>query len=64
MRWLRRLFSEQQGATAVEYAVMLGMILLVLIGAVTTVGTNTNSLFGKIVNSLVAPSSSTDKRPE
>ena len=54
---------EQQGATAVEYAVMLWMILLVVIGAVTTVGTNTNRLCGRIVNSL-APSSSTDKRPE
>ena len=52
MRRLRRLFSDQRGATAVEYAVMLGMILLVLIGAVATVGTNTDRLFGKIVNSL------------
>ncbi len=52
MRWLQRLFLEERGPTAVEYAVMIGMILLVVIGAVTTVGTNSNNLWVKIVNSL------------
>ncbi len=31
---------------------MLSMILMVVIGAVAAVGTNTNSLYGKILNSL------------
>jgi pilus assembly protein Flp/PilA len=43
---------EERGATAVEYAVMLGMILLVVIGAVASLGTTTDNLWAKIVNSL------------
>ena len=52
MRWLRRFILEERGPTAVEYAVMIGMILLVVIGAVATLGANTDNLWVNIVNSL------------
>jgi len=41
MRWFR-FGSDQSGTTAVEYSVMLGFILLVLIGAVTAFGSGQN----------------------
>ena len=42
---LNRFFSGQDGATAVEYAVMLALILLVCLAGIVTLGTNTkNSL--------------------
>lgn len=34
-----------QGATAVEYALMLALIALVIIGAVTLLGTNLSAFF-------------------
>jgi pilus assembly protein Flp/PilA len=46
------LIWDEQGPTAVEYAVMMGMILLVVIGAVATVGANTNDMWVRIMNNL------------
>ncbi len=52
MQCLWRFIRNERGATAVEYCVMLSMILLVVIGAVTTVGANANSMWVRILNSL------------
>ena len=37
--------KDESGPTAVEYAVMLALIVIVCIASVTLVGQNTNSLF-------------------
>ena len=37
----RKVVLEEEGATAVEYAVMLALILLMCIAAITTVGGET-----------------------
>ena len=37
--------KKEDGPTAVEYAVMLALIIVVCIAAVTTLGTNANSTF-------------------
>jgi Flp pilus assembly pilin Flp len=52
MWWLKQLVRREEAATAIEYAIMLGMILLVAIGAIGTVGTNANSMWTRIFNSL------------
>jgi Flp pilus assembly pilin Flp len=44
-RALTRFWSDPAGATAVEYAVMLALILGVILIAVTLVGTNTKQLW-------------------
>ena len=36
---------EQDGATAVEYALMLALIAVVIVGAVTLLGTNTSAAY-------------------
>lgn len=36
---------EQDGATAVEYALMLALIAVVIVGAVTLLGTSTSSTY-------------------
>lgn len=41
MQRVLQFLREEDGPTAVEYAVMLALILLVCIGAVASVGTNT-----------------------
>ena len=37
--------KAEDGPTAVEYAVMLALIIVVCIGAITTLGTNANTTF-------------------
>lgn len=46
MRLITRLLCEEEAATAVEYAVMLALILMAALGAVTTVGSETADLWG------------------
>ena len=49
--------KKEDGPTAVEYAVMLALIVVVCIAAITTLGSNANSTFS-FVGSSVAPTSS------
>ena len=48
------LLREEGGATAVEYAVMLAMILMAVVGAIGAVGAQTGGMWGGIVTSLTA----------
>ena len=48
--------KREDGPTAVEYAVMLALIIVVCIAAVTPLGSNANSTFS-LVGSAVAPTS-------
>jgi pilus assembly protein Flp/PilA len=48
---------EEDGPTAVEYAVMLALIIVVCIAAITTVGSNANNTFSLTGNKLKAASS-------
>jgi pilus assembly protein Flp/PilA len=56
MTRLRALFSQflvsEDGPTAVEYAVMLALILVACITIITTLGTSISSTFGKVDSSL------------
>ena len=42
---LTRLACDQSGATAIEYGLIVSLIAIVIIGAVTTLGTNVNTSF-------------------
>ena len=48
--------KKEDGPTAVEYAVMLALIVVVCIAAITTLGQNANSTFS-FVGSSVNPTS-------
>ena len=45
---LKQFAMDESGPTAVEYAVMLALIIIVCITAVTTLGSNTNSTFSNV----------------
>jgi pilus assembly protein Flp/PilA len=47
-----RLKREEKGATAVEYGLMVGLIAVVIIGAVVILGGKLNDLFTAIGNAL------------
>ncbi|MGI4799411.1 MAG: Flp family type IVb pilin [Janthinobacterium lividum] len=39
---------DQRAVTALEYALIAGLVAVTIIGAVTTLGTNISSIFGKV----------------
>jgi pilus assembly protein Flp/PilA len=50
-KWLNRMgrfLRDEDGPTAVEYAVMLALIIVVCIAAITTLGTNAKSTFSNV----------------
>lgn len=49
---LRKLWRDEEGATAVEYGIMVALIAVVIIGTVTTLGTTLNTKFQAIVTAL------------
>ena len=49
--------KREDGPTAVEYAVMLALIIVVCIAAITALGTNANSTFSQ-VGSAIKPAAS------
>src|SRR3989440_3235964 len=49
--------KAEDGPTAVEYAVMLALIIVVCIGAITTLGLNANNTFSYVAG-VVAPTGS------
>ena len=44
--------KREDGPTAVEYAVMLALIVVVCITAITTLGSNANTTFNKVGNTV------------
>jgi pilus assembly protein Flp/PilA len=44
--------KAEDGPTAVEYAVMLALIIVVCITAITTLGTNANSTFSTVGSAI------------
>ena len=47
---------DQSGATAIEYGLIVALIAVVIITAVTTVGTNLNKAFSSIGTATAAAS--------
>lgn len=47
-----RFLASEDGPTAVEYAVMLALIIVVCLATITTLGTNANDRFTDVSNKL------------
>lgn len=46
MKWVISLLREEEASTAVEYAVMLALILAAIIASITTVGQGSGGMWG------------------
>ena len=49
---IKRFIVSEDGPTAVEYAVMLALIIVVCVGAVTTLGTNSKTKYTSVGTTL------------
>ena len=56
-RWMQKVVTflkQEDGPTAVEYAVMLALIIVVCLVAITTLGQQVNNTFSNVGNKLQA----------
>jgi pilus assembly protein Flp/PilA len=49
---LKKFVTDESGATAIEYGLIAALISVVIIGALTTVGTNLNAKFTAVATAL------------
>lgn len=54
-----RFLKKEDGPTAVEYAVMLALIIVVCLVAITTLGSQANNTFSNVGNKLQAATGGT-----
>jgi len=49
---VRSLWSDEDGQDIAEYAVMLAVILVVVVGTLRLIGSNTNNVFSSVASTL------------
>jgi len=54
LQYFREIWSDERGQDIAEYAVMLAVILVLVIGTVRLIGSNANNAFSQVASS-VAP---------
>ena len=52
MSIVRNLWREDQGQDIAEYAVMLAVILVIVVGTIRLVGGNANNVFSSVASSV------------
>jgi Flp pilus assembly pilin Flp len=49
---LRKLWRDDEGQDIAEYAVMLAVILVIVVGTVRLIGSNANNVFSNVASSI------------
>jgi Flp pilus assembly pilin Flp len=49
---VRRLWCEETGQDIAEYAVMLAVILVIVVGTIRLIGSNANNVFSNVASSI------------
>jgi pilus assembly protein Flp/PilA len=52
MKFFSKLIRNEEGATAIEYGLIAALIAVAAIAAMTSLGSNLNTTFGKVNTSL------------
>ena len=50
--FIRRIWSEEAGQDIAEYAVMLAVILVLVVGTIRLIGSNANNVFSNAASSI------------
>jgi Flp pilus assembly pilin Flp len=51
-QFIRRIWSEDAGQDIAEYAVMLAVILVLVVGTIRLIGSNANNAFSSVASSI------------
>jgi Flp pilus assembly pilin Flp len=49
---LRKLWHDEEGQDIAEYAVMLAVILVIVVGTIRLIGSNANNVFSSVASSI------------
>lgn len=49
---LKRLWNDEQGQDIAEYAVMLAVILVIVVGTIRLIGSNANNVFSQVGSAI------------
>jgi Flp pilus assembly pilin Flp len=52
MEHLRNMWRDEQGQDIAEYAVMLAVILVIVVGTIRLIGSNANNVFSSVASSI------------
>ena len=52
MELLRRMWQDDEGQDIAEYAVMLAVILVIVVGTVKLIGTQANTIFSETASAI------------
>jgi len=51
-KFLRKLWSDDEGQDIAEYAVMLAVILVIVVGTIRLIGTSANNVFSQVGSAI------------
>jgi len=52
VKFARMLWAQEDGQDIAEYAVMLAVILVIVVGTIRLIGSNSNTVFSNVASSL------------
>jgi len=52
MQLVRKLWNGDEGQDIAEYAVMLAVILVIVVGTIRLIGSNANNVFSNVASSI------------
>ena len=50
--FVQRLWTDEQGQDIAEYAVMLAVILVIVVGTIRLIGSNANNVFSQVGSAI------------
>jgi len=51
-KWLENIWKDDQGQDVAEYAVMLAVILVIVVGTIRLIGSNANNVFSSVGSAI------------
>lgn len=51
-QWLKNIWQDDQGQDIAEYAVMLAVILVIVVGTIRLIGSNANNVFSTVGSAI------------
>ena len=49
---IRKLWTDEKGQDIAEYAVMLAVILVIVVGTIRLIGSNANTVFSQVASTI------------
>jgi Flp pilus assembly pilin Flp len=50
--FIRKMWVEEEGQDIAEYAVMVAVILIIVVGTIRLIGTNSNTVFSNVASAV------------